>query len=156
MFMLNEKEIKDWITEFLDGTDRFVVDVKVKVGDLILVFLDSDTSLTIDHCVEVSKMIENRLDREEEDFELRVSSSGLDHPFTMKRQYVKNIGRSIEVELNDGNIHRGKLLEVLDESVTIEIILEKKRNKIKQLQTGGPMTIAFSDILEAKPVVSFH
>jgi ribosome maturation factor RimP len=154
--MLNEEVIKSWITDFLEGTDRFVVDVKVKVGDLILVFLDSDTSLTIDHCVEVSKMIENRLDREEYDFELRVSSAGLDHPFTLKRQYIKNIGRSIEVELRDGTIHTGKLTEVNDEHLTLEIIIEKKRNKIKQLQTGGPMTIAFSEILEAKPVVSFH
>jgi ribosome maturation factor RimP len=108
--MLNEEVIKSWITEFLEGTDRFLVDVKVKVGDLIWFFWILIHHLQSIIALRSVKMIENRLDREEYDFELRVSSAGLDHPFTLPRQYIKNIGRSIEVELRDGTFTQESLL----------------------------------------------
>ena len=53
--MLDIELIKGWVNEALDGSDRFLVDVVIKNDDLILIFLDADTSLTIDHCVEVSR-----------------------------------------------------------------------------------------------------
>ena len=43
----------------------------------------------------VSRNIEHNLDREKEDFELSVSSPGLDQPFVVPQQYLKNIGRKI-------------------------------------------------------------
>lgn len=154
--MLDKEQIVTWVNEFLEGTDRFLVDVSIKFNDSIMVFLDADSGLTIDHCAEVSKMIEAKLDRDEEDFELRVSSAGLDHPFQLLRQYKKNIGKRIKVELTDGTAHTGNLLQADESALTLEPIIEKKLNKIKIQQTGEPITIAMSDIKEAKPVIVFH
>lgn len=154
--MLNQAEIKSWIDAFLEGTDRFVVDISVKNGDTIFVFLDADTSLTIDHCVEVSRMIESRLDREELDFELRVSSAGIDHPLTLHRQYLKNVGRNIDFDLQDGSRLTAKLLEVHPEYMLVERLAEKKKNKIKQMQSEGSMQIAFTDIAKALVQISFN
>ncbi len=153
--MLNKEFIRDLVEEALEGTDRFLVDITIKNDDLILVFLDADSSLTIDHCVEVSRHIESNLDREVHDYELRVSSSGLDHPLSMPRQYVKNIGRSIRLEMNDGACHLGRITAADNENVTVELIHEKKRNKIKQQEVAGSLTVAYSEIKEGWPVVSF-
>ena len=154
--MLNRDIIIDWVNEVLEGTDRFVVDVVIKNDDLIMVFLDADSSLTIDHCVEVSRHIESNLNRDEEDFELRVSSAGLDHPLSLPRQFVKNIGRNIRLEMNDGSSHLGKITGADDLGVTIEVIVERKRNKIKQQELAGTMTCTYKDIKEAWPVISFN
>lgn len=154
--MLNRDIIIDWVNEVLEGTDRFVVDVVIKNDDLIMVFLDADSSLTIDHCVEVSRRIESNLNRDEEDFELRVSSAGLDHPLSLPRQFRKNIGRNIRLEMNDGSSHLGKITAADDLGVTIEVIVEKKRNKIKQQELAGTMTCTYKDIKEAWPVISFN
>ena len=45
-------------------------------------------------------------------FHLEVSSPGLDEPLKLHRQYLKNIGRKVEVLLKDGRKIEGKLLEV--------------------------------------------
>ena len=156
VIMLSKELLKEWVNEVLENTDRFLVDIAIKNDDLILVFLDSDTSLNIDHCVEVSHHIESKLNRDEEDYELRVSSSGLDHPLSLPRQYVKNIGRSIRLELNDGSSHLGKIISADEQQVTIVEIVEKKRNKIKQQETAGELTVAYSDIKEGWPVISFN
>ncbi len=83
LIMINRNQIIAWAEEALEGTDRFVVDVLVRDGNVILVFLDADSALTIAHCIEVSRFIESKLDRDEEDFELRVSSAGLDQPLRL-------------------------------------------------------------------------
>lgn len=154
--MLNQDEIKSWIDAFLEGTDRFVVDISVKNGDTIFVFLDADSALTIDHCVEVSRMIESRLDREELDFELRVSSAGIDHPLVLHRQYVKNTGRLLDIDLKDGSKITGKILEVHPDFIILERQAEKKKNKIKQMQAEGTIQLAFSDISKAVVQISFN
>ena len=154
--MLNQAEIKSWIVDFLQGTDRFVVDVRVKNDEMILVFLDADTSLTIDHCVEVSRFIESKLDRDLKDFELRVSSAGIDRPLVLHRQYVKNMGRILRLEMNDGSLNSGKLLKVLEDHIVIEKIKEKKKNKVKQVPMEDVISIPFSAIKNALVMLRFN
>lgn len=154
--MIDKEQIKNWVTEFLEGTDRFVVDVLVKNDDLILVFLDSDTQLTIDHCVQVSRMLEGKLDREIHDFELRVSSAGVDHPLTMTRQYLKNIGRTVKLLLTDGNEITGMIKAADNEGITLTPVITKKRNKLIQTQTTADINIAYPTIKEARIQISFQ
>ncbi len=153
--MIKRSEIIEWVESFLEGSDRFVVDVLIKNNDHIAVFLDSDTALTIEHCIEVSRMLESKLDRDVEDFDLKVSSAGLDHPLVMQRQYVKNIGRKIKFDLKDGSTQIGKLLEVHQKYVLVELINEQKKNKIKQTTSGETLEFPFADIERAMVQVSF-
>lgn len=154
--MITKAEIIHLAEEALAGTDRFIVEVLVKMDNVIMVFIDADSSVTIDHCVELSRYIEHQLDRETEDFELRVSSAGLDHPFKLMRQYTKNIGLPVQVVLTDGEKHIGKLLSADEKGISIDLILVKKLNKIKKEVSGGTVSFAFEQIEEVKPVISFH
>lgn len=154
--MITKAEIIHLAEEALAGTDRFIVEVLVKMDNVIMVFIDADSSVTIDHCVDLSRYIEHQLDRETEDFELRVSSAGLDHPFKLMRQYTKNIGMPVQVQLKDGETHVGKLLSADEKGISIDLILVKKLNKIKKEVSGGTVSFAFEQIEEVKPVISFH
>ena len=135
--------------EVMEGTDRFLVSLSVGKGNLINVFVDSDTNITIGECAKISRFIESELDREVEDFELRVSSPGLDHPFKLLRQYKKYVGKEIAVVTGDDNKHSGVLLSVTGNDLEIE---EKKgkRGKEKSIEK-----YLFNDIKEGKPVISF-
>lgn len=148
--MIRESQIRKLVEEHLAGTDRFIVDVIVKSGNRILVFIDSDTAVLIEHCISLSRFIEKSLDRDTEDFELNVSSSGIDHPYTLARQYVKNVGREVSVTLPDGTKITGTLTAADDKGFDL---LEKKKEK--KVITEILHHFAYSDIKETKEVIKF-
>ena len=154
--MIDKKIIEKLVAEKMEGTDRFVVDIKVSVENLIRVFIDADSAVTIDHCVEVSRHIESNLDREVEDFELRVMSSGADRPFAMLRQYVKNVGRKVSVVLNSGKELRGVLLEADNKAIKIqEEKLSPQKGKRKIYIKGEEKIIPMNDIKQTKVIITF-
>lgn len=155
--MITEEYIQNLAETAIEGTDLFVVDVLVKNNDLIMVFLDSDSAVTIDKCVEVSRFIESHLNRDEEDFELRVSSSGLDHPLTMPRQLKKYVGRNLDIELkeNEGEKIRCKLLEVTDSGLKLETIVVKKINKIKKEEPAETKEFTYAQMKTIRAVIDF-
>jgi ribosome maturation factor RimP len=106
--------------------------------------------------VEISRHLENSLDREEEDFELQVSSPGLTESFRVKEQYLKNAGREVEIVTADGTKRTGILKEVKPEFVLLETSAREKveGHKKKQLVVKKHQ-IDYCDIKSVKVVVSF-
>ncbi|MBC35441.1 MAG: ribosome assembly cofactor RimP [Bacteroidetes bacterium] len=149
--MIDKNLIIQLTEECLDGTNKFVVEIKVKSGNVIDVVLDSDQSINIDDCIEVSRAIESKLDRDTEDFALNVYSAGLDQGFKLIRQYKKYIGKEVSVLLLTGKKHKGILLEVNSESIKIEIPANKKKKTEKTVAE-----YSFEEIKETKAVVSFR
>lgn len=156
--MINRKKIEGLIEEGLAGTDRFLVELSMNEANHIQVYIDSDTQLGISDCVELSRLIESNLDREEADFELNVSSAGLDMPLRKKRQYFKYIGKLIKVKLKDGSKQMLRLEEVA-ENYIIGIPLEKnlnaKKGSKKQFIELEAVQVEFSSIIETKIEVVF-
>ena len=142
------------IKDYLEGTDKFLVDMRISTDNRISVAIDGDNGITIEDCIELSRYIEKSLTRDEEDFELNVASAGLDNPLKLHRQYVKNIGRTIEITTNDGEKNRGKLLEVSDNDIVVELDNHPKRKKAESDEEINK-TFAFDDIQVAKIVVKF-
>jgi ribosome maturation factor RimP len=110
--MILKEQIIGLINEKIDGTHLFLIDVKVLPGNRIEVFIDGDNGLGINDCVDLSRHIEKSLDREVEDFSLEVSSPGATQPLKLSRQYIKHIGRDLELKLNDGSQISGTLKEI--------------------------------------------
>jgi len=146
--MISEQLIKDLTTQHLEGTDRFAVSVAVRSDNRIRIFIDSDTHVLIEHCIELSKFIEGQLDREVEDFELNVSSSGLDQPYKLSRQYIKNIGREVSVLQKDNSKIEGTLIAADDQGFSMKAI-----TKIKKVITENTHTFLYSDIKETKEII---
>lgn len=148
--MIDKDLIIKLAAEKLEGSDNFIVDVKVSTGNVIDVKVDSDNSISIDDCIKISRNIEFNLDREKEDFSLNVSSAGLDQPFKLLRQYKKNVGKEVSVLLNTGKKVKGILLSVTDKTLSIEIPANKKK-KTKKSEAD----FLLEDIKETKSIISF-
>ena len=124
--MIEKIKILELVNEALAGSDKFLVNLKITPDNRIYVDIDGDNGVTIDDCIELSRAIESRLDRDEEDFALDVSSAGADQPLKLTRQMVKNIGREVEAVTFDGEKTTGVLTAADDEQVTLRTAGTKK------------------------------
>ena len=124
MCMIEKKVICQLVEEKLASSSNYLVDVVIKPGNLIIVEIDNDDSVCIDDCVELSRFIEDNLDRDVEDFELEVGSAGITSPFKILRQYIKNIGNEVEMLLKSGVKLTG-VLKAADENGVV-VSVEKK------------------------------
>ncbi len=140
--MITEKEIIDLVEQKIQGTDIFLVEVRVGSGNSVRVHLDRPDGISIDKCAEINRYLNQNLDRDEEDYSIEVSSPGIGVPFKVTQQYEKNTGHVIEVILRDGTRMEGTL-----ESVTGEGILVTGRK--------GELTLSFGEIKSASEKITF-
>ena len=75
--MIETKKIIEAAERHLEGSDMFVVECTSTPGNEIELTIDSDTSVGIDACAELSRAVEAQFDRDEEDFSLTVMSAGI-------------------------------------------------------------------------------
>ena len=154
--MIDKTRIIELVEEKLEEK-MFLVDVTVNERNVINVFIDSFVGLTIEQCVAVSRHVEHSLDRDEEDFELHVSSPGLTESFKVREQFVKYTGRNIEVVTSVAdNKLEGVLLETGDNVIVLETSKREKveGHKKKQLIVKKH-SIKYDEIKSAKAVISF-
>ncbi|MFT6323192.1 MAG: ribosome maturation factor RimP [Halieaceae bacterium] len=155
--MIQESEIRDLIEETIEGTDIFLVELKISGGNKISVLVDAIGGLPITDCMKVSRGIDHNLDREDEDFELNVSSPGLDKPFKVFKQYEKNRGRSIHVTLEDEGVFDAKIGSVDDPK--IELMVEEVitiSDALEGVKKGDALELSQEDIKESKINISFN
>ncbi len=129
----------------------FLVSVKVSAQNDIQVFVDKAEGISINECLQISRFIEEELDRDVEDFQLSVSSPGLDKAFVVEEQYLKNIGKEVAVKLTDGKKIKGKLI-AFDGDITLKTT--KKEKKKKQIKVQEEI-ISSAQIKETKLIVKF-
>jgi ribosome maturation factor RimP len=111
--------------------------VKVKPTNNIKIFIDGDQGVTIDDCTRLNRALYKQIEEEglfpDDDFSLEVSSAGVGEPLLMYRQYVKNIGRTVSVVQNDGQILEGELKEAMEDGINLETVTGKgKKAETKQ------------------------
>ena len=134
--MIQASQIEQLANEHLASRpELFLVDIKVKIGNKISIRIDSDRSVLIEDCKSLSKFIEENLDREKDDFELEVSSAGIDFPLVNTRQYFKNLGRTVQVMTTEGNLFKGALVNA--DTNQIVVANEKKQKGKKALKQGN-------------------
>lgn len=154
--MISDLHIRGLAEQALEGTDSFLVDVHVTPMNKIIVLIDRKGGININQCVEVSRFIEKSLDRDAEDFELEVSSAGMDQPFRVLRQYEKNIGREVEVKLKDGTKLKGNLIKADEQGITIQQITKERIEGRKAKQdVEKKLDFTFPEIKETKVVIKF-
>ena len=152
--MINTENIEKIIKDWTEDKDIFFVALSIGSGNTIKVILDKPEGITIDECVLISRMIEAKLNRDEEDYELQVSSPGLDTPFKVIEQYYKNIGNEIEVITQDGLKNKGILNKVTDKGIELGIKARVKKEKKKKVIHKN-ISLDFNQIKTAKTVIAF-
>ena len=145
--------VNNILGSLLEG-DVFLVDMKVKPINNIKIFLDADSGLGIEKCIKINRALYKKMEElaifPEGDFSLEVSSPGIDEPLKLHRQYLKNIGRNVEVTLLDGTKKEGKMTAVNENEITMEYT-EGKGKKAVQIQQSIP----FSEIKQTKVQIKF-
>lgn len=157
--MISKELVRKLAQERIDELDRGIFIVEITISSAMAIHLEIDKEegyVAIDDCVSVSRNVEHNLDREEVDFELEVSSAGIDKPLRVLAQFVKNIGKEVEVLMTTGIKKEGILLEVDENQLVIETTrLEKLEGKKKKETIVEKETIPMSEIKETKIVISF-
>ena len=146
--MIEKIKILELVNNALEGSDKFLVNLKITPDNRIYVDIDGDNGVTIDDCIELSRAIEGQLDRDEEDFALDVSSAGADQPLKLIRQYRKNVGRELEVLTVDGERAEGTLEDASDEGIVL-------RTKGTKKQAPETLRMAYRDIKSARVTIKF-
>ncbi|MEO9004443.1 MAG: ribosome assembly cofactor RimP [Ginsengibacter sp.] len=148
-------KIEEFVRNLIETPgDLFLIEVKVSSANKVIVSLDGDKGVTIDNCTKINKALYSFIEEtglfSGNDFSLEVSSPGVDKPLVLLRQYKKNIGRKVDVALNDGTSLEGKLIDANEQNITIE---EKtgKGNKMMIKKT----TILFNEIKHTIVLITF-
>lgn len=154
--MISKGQITALVEEKIAETDYFIVDISVSSSNQIRVEIDGDQGVNINDCVQISRHIEGNFDREVEDFELTVSSAGMDQPFKILRQYQRYLGREVELKTTEGEKWKGKLLAADESNVELEVAERKKvEGKKKKQLIIEKKTVPMEQVKETKVVISF-
>ncbi|MDX5337503.1 MAG: ribosome maturation factor RimP [Cyclobacteriaceae bacterium] len=152
-----KQAIEELVTKHLPDGSHFLVEVKMedKAGKTrLLILIDADQGITIESCALVSRKVSEELETNsliDQAYLLEVSSPGLDYPLSSTRQYQKNIGRNLKIDLESGAEISGTLLEVQDDAVKL---LVKKKEKGKKA-TEEELTVPTQEIKKSIVQVSF-
>lgn len=136
--MIDKQKLTETIEGAIEGTDIFVVDVRVSPSNEIVVELDSPEGVDIDTCVRITRTIEEAFDRDVEDYELEVGSAGLTAPMRVQGQFLKNIGNPVEVLTRDGRKLHGILTAVAQDTSAFTISMQVKE---KEPGAKRPVTV---------------
>lgn len=154
--MIDKSELIKAINDSLEGSELFLVDVKVSRDNNIVVEIDSMDSISIDDCANLTRAIESQFDRDKEDYELEVGSAGLTSPFKVKRQYEKYLDEEVEVLTNDGRKLKGTLKSVDEETFTIGIAKKVKPEGAKRpIEVIEDETINYNETKYTKYLIQF-
>ncbi len=149
--MADQNIIEHHLEGILAGKDIFLVGVKVDNNNKIIVHIDTPKGISVDDCVKVSRELEEKLDRDKEDFALEVSSPGLDSPFRVIEQYQKNVGKKINLVKTDGEKLEG-ILRKTDEN---GIVLEMTRGRKGQPKDTELLELSFAEIKSGRASIQF-
>lgn len=151
------KRIEELLNDFLETRkDLFLIDLKISAGDYITVILDGDNGVSLQDCLDASRAIEFNMDREEHDFSLQVMSAGLSEPLASLRQFAKNIGREIEVLLNNSEKIEGELAKADEEKITLILRYRKPKEIGKgKVDVEEEKEIPYSEIKKALVTIKF-
>ena len=154
--MIDKNVVEKLVNQWLEDKDYFLVDIEISPDDRIVVEIDHADGVWIEDCVQLSRFIEDNLNRDDEDYELEVGSAGLGQPFKVRQQYLNFIGKEVEVLDADGKKWKGLLKSVDGDDFTITV-----KEKVKKEGAKRPViedvdkTFGMNTVKYTKDLISF-
>lgn len=155
---MTKEKIVELLQPYLEDDRIFIVEVIVtasKTRQNITILLDTDEGIKIEECASISRRLAHFIETNElivDAYNLEVSSPGIDQPLIFKRQYIKNIGRNLKIQIAEGE-QVGTLENVTDEGIVFKE--EVKKSKGKKVEPKESVIIPFGNIQQAKVQISF-
>ncbi len=145
------------VEKHLPDESHFLVDLSLgQKGNqsTLNILIDADQGVTIEACAKVSRAVSDEIESQnliEDAYRIEVSSPGVDFPLTGKRQYMKNVGRTLKVLLVSGQEVKGKLKEADDANITMLVSKKEKGKKAQEEE----VSLSYEDIKKSVVQVSF-
>ncbi len=154
--MIDKNVVKEIVDEWLQGNEYFLVDIMFTPDDRIVVEIDHADGVWIEDCAELSRLIQDRLGEQLDDYELEVGSAGIGQPFKVAQQYVNHIGKDVEVLGADGKKVQG-VLKSVDAPLFVVTVKEKQKveGKKRPVQVEVDKTYDMNNIKYTKYLLSF-
>ena len=154
--MIEKEMVKSLVNQWLEGKEYFLTDLSVSADNRIVVEIDHKEGVWIDDCVNLSRYIDQHLDRDVEDYELEVGSAGIGQPFKVLQQYFNHIDKQVEVITTTGEKWRGLLKEANEEGITLTVSVKVKEEGMKRpkLQEQDK-PFSFSEIKQTQYVIDY-
>ena len=148
--MITKDHIRRLVTGFISGTGIFLVDVRLSSTGRITVLIDRPEGVRIEDCVSISRQINSELGEEAGDYELNVSSPGLDMPLLVPEQFIKNEGRMVDVTTGEGERLKGVMMNVTAGGFDLQTETKQKKEKVTVVRSFN-----FEDVKTVKVIISF-
>lgn len=154
--MIDKSALTAVLEKGMEGTDLFLVDIQVSKDNRIVVEIDSDTSVDIDECIRLTRLVESEFDRDKEDYELEIGSAGLTSPLRSVRQYRKNVGNDVEVLTSGGKKLKGVLKSADDEGIVLTVGRKEKPEGAKRaIIVEADEPLRYDEIKYTKYLIQF-
>ena len=154
--MINKNTVKSIVDEWIADKDYFLVDINVNTQNEIVVEIDHKDGVWIDDCCDLSRFIEDRLNRDIEDYELEVGSAGIGQPFKITQQYINNVGNAVEVLTKDGKKMKGTLTKADEQGFTVTCQEKMKVEGSKRPKlTDVDYAFGYGDVKWVKASIDF-
>lgn len=156
LYMIDKNVVEKLVNQWLEEKDYFLVDIEISRDNRIVVEIDHADGVWIEDCVQLSRFIEDNLNRDDEDYELEVGSAGLGHPFKVRQQFINFTGKEVEVLDAEGKKWKGLLKNVDGDEFTVTV-----KEKIKKEGSKRPTledvdhTFNMNNVKYTKYLISF-
>lgn len=148
--MITKDHIRKLAEQYISGTGIFLVDVRLSSTGRITVLIDRPEGVRIEDCAMLSRQISNYLGEEVGDYELNVSSPGLDMPLLVPEQFRKNEGRMVDVVNNEGERFKGIMINITGGGFDL-----RTETKVKKEIVTAVRSFNFEDVKSVKVIISF-
>lgn len=154
--MIDKNIVRNLVEEWLEDKEYFLVDVMVDANNNVVVEIDHAEGVWIEDCVELSRFIESRMDRDAEDYELEVGSAGIGQPFKVVQQYINHVGKEVEVLTKEGKKLVGVLKDANDSQFVVSVPTKVKEEGAKRPKLVDiDETFTYDNIKYTKYLISF-
>jgi len=140
------KELAKLLEPTVEGLGYELADLEVRLGGkggLIRVFIDQPEGIGLDDCETVSRAVSALLDVEDPvpgNYDLEVSSPGLDRKLTKPEHFQRFAGETVKVQtrfpIEGRRRFRGTLVSSDDENIVVEVDGESYSLSLKTIDTA--------------------
>jgi ribosome maturation factor RimP len=152
---MDKQTVEKLLLAKLEELNLFLVELNMGADGKISISADGMENITVDQCTQIARYLRGELGEAADNFEITVSSPGLDNPFTHMNQYKKNVGKSVEVLTAEGNKLEGKITTANENEIVINLFKKRNlKNKSLKPEVGDQMvTVALKDIKQTKKLI---
>jgi ribosome maturation factor RimP len=151
-----EHLIKEILDPLLERHSLVLVELNLPAEHRAEVYVDGAENVSVETCSALTRALREKSGEALDAWQITVSSPGLDRPFRHPVQFEKNIGKSVEVVLLEGQKLEGLLLAWDREGITLDLFAKAKaKSGAKPPLAGEQRRLGLNEVKSVKKAIYF-